>query len=734
MIGTGATLVAGAFERVAADAPSSMPDIRALLQASGFNPDNPDSALMAVIADVHISTEPANANYNMAIDDALVAEINGLSPAITDLAVAGDLVISHSRAIGEPRYPSSYAFAQQELALAKQQLTRFRSGMRLWSVPGNHDSDREETDAELWRAIIGTPPYQKAVLGGVPVFFLNSGHGGMMDPVQVQWFNQQAALIPTGQEVLVICHYPSFAIFATSAGLKRTVATALAGHQAAVWIVSGHNHNFREDYYHDKGTRFIQGQVTATSTHIFSDGKSPGYTLLGLQDGRVACRMFRSTKVGDFQVLPPLSALSFTQMRWAFDRIEYPGEVFHEGFYDRTGRILSFQAVDVKCHFMHVQNMTWQVNLGRFGGKIREFLLSGGIGPPTRVFFSATSPNGPWVEVALPPAAESAADRVYRFLIPEPFLSATTLYANVASDLPWGLAMTEIAGWGVAATAQTLTGYEKWISRRYGSFLHNDKTAPLAIPAGSAVPNLMLFAFNLAPATPTVPALQGLPSYSIIPGEPSNDFAFARRKAGNHPGISYIAEESADLASWTPLNPARLTVTSLDGTWEEVRLTEAVSNGFFRVRLENTSEPQGSFQTWQNSVAVPAGPPGDSNANSINDLIEYGFNLTPDGANLPYDPGRTGNPAGLPTVHTLGPARSRIVFPRMRADAAPGVVYTLEQSPDLANWSAVPAADLTERILQTDGTWEQVECLAGEMTQPGMFYRVRVELSQSLLL
>ena len=214
----------------------------------------------------------------------------------------------------------------------------------------------------------------------------------------------------------------------------------------------------------------------------------------------------------------------------------------------------------------------------------------------------------------------------------------------------------------------------------------------------------------------------------------SNTFAFARRKAANHPGISCIVEESTDLRNWTPVDPARLTVTSLGATWEEVRLTQAVANGYFRVRLEKVSDPKGSFLPWQNTVAIPAGSPADRNANLIDDLLEYGFDLTPAaGATRPYDPGRTGNPAGQPNIRARSRMISRIVFARMKASATPGVVYTLEQSPNLSDWSPVPQAIMTERILKSDTSWEQVECLLDDSSQPRMFYRTRVELSQPLL-
>ncbi len=747
ILGTGAALAGNALERAGAEVITNTapPDIRTLLQSAGFNPDSPESSLLAVIADPHFVTDINHPYHNLAFDDTFVAELNGLSPSITDLVIAGDLILSHSRAKAEPRYSTSYAFAQQEFRVAKQQMTRFRSSMRLWSVPGNHDTDRQENDAELWRTELGTPPYQKSVLGGVPVFFLNSGHAGMMDPVQIQWFNNEASTIAADQEVLIICHHASFAYLTTSCGLKRTVATAFTGHRAAVWIMSGHGHRFYEDCYVNKGTRFIQGHVTAASTKVWSEGKAPGYTLLGLQGGQIVCRIQRSTRVGGFTVLPPLSALRFSNLRWAFDRIEYPGELFHEGFYDRRGRVLSFAAVDLKCQFGRVQNIIWKLNLARYGGKIRDFLISGTLGTTARLTarcaFSTSGPSGPWLDASIPSTAASDANQAYRIPIPGHFLNATDLFVKISTEAPSNLSDMEIAGWGTAASSEDLTGYERWIAGTYRTFLLNAETNPLTIPPGSSLTNLELFAFNLAPSSFTSlsgaasvsPAIQCKPTYSRILTETPNTFAFARKRSISNPGVSAFLEESTNLKDWLPVAPARLTVTSLDETWEEVRLTQAVSNGFFRVRLESDSASQGKFLTWQNTVAIPGSSPSDRNANSIDDVLEYAFDLSPpDGASRLYDSSRTSNPAGQLNIQSRVSTISRIVFARMKPSANPGVSYSLQMSSNLTDWTVVPQSLLTERILRSDTSWEEVECLVNDASMHQLYYRVALELTHPL--
>ena len=215
-------------------------------------------------------------------------------------------------------------------------MTRFRPDMRLYAVPGNHDTDRFEVDAETWRAQLQIPPYQKKVLGGVPVFFLNSGHAGMPDPVQRAWFEEQARLIPPDQEVVIIAHHPSFFYVYEEIGLKKIVAQAFAKHRAPVWLVGGHGHAFGEQLLVSGSARFVQMEVTTGNPIQGSDGRSPGYVLLALQDGRVVHRAFRSVLESGFQSLKPVTQLTPYPLKWVFDSIEYPAVLFEEGFYDRA--------------------------------------------------------------------------------------------------------------------------------------------------------------------------------------------------------------------------------------------------------------------------------------------------------------------------------------------------------------------------------------------------------------
>lgn len=741
ILGTGAAVVGTALERVGADGLplAAAPDIRALLLSNGFDPDGPDSALLGIIADTHFYADTSSSLYSMSFISSLVAELNEVRPRITDLAIAGDLITSWSVANALPRYAQSLAHSKAEFLAAKGELTKFRQDIRIWTVPGNHDTDREETDAELWRAELGTPPYQLSILGGVPVFFLNSGHAGMLNAGQRTWFEAEAGKIASDQEVLIIAHHPSFFYKFGETGLKRIVSQAFANHHAPVWLVGGHGHHFGEGLISSGGARFIQMSVTAGTSKFHNDGKAPGYILLGLQGGRVVTRIFRSLVDAGFNIRPTLAQLKPSKLEWPFDEVPYPAALYNEGFYDRTGKLIQLIGIDLKSHISYCKTHTVRVNLSNAKGKITRFLLCGQINSnvaPPICGFSTSGTDGSWAEVPYPTPIGNA---VYRVAIPEAFQNSPNLYIRTRTQLQGTWDGINIYGWGLEANASKLTGYEKWIARKYGTFYLNETTDPDTIPPGSNLSNLLLFAFNLDPAPPLPNAslppnsdIRGQPVFSSIVVEDAKAFRFARRKASSHPGITYTVEESGNLKDWSIVNPTRLTLTPLDDTWEEVLAEHVAGTGFFRVRLERDNDPEGAFLPWQAGIASSGGTESDRNGNSIDDLVEFAFDLPSNGGIRPYDPERTGSKPGTPVIRSRTKPMMRIVHARMRADQTPGVSYVLEQSENLESWNPVPAEAMTERILRSSSEWEEVEYLINTLSKKSLYFRFKVEMTQPL--
>lgn len=742
---TGAALLGSTLQRGQADnAPTPAPDVTAMLQASGFTPGGPNSALLAVIGDIHINQDTSNIYYASRFDDPLVAELNALTPAITDLAIAGDLIFYLSASIGAGRSPQGYGWALQEFQVAKVQMQRFRSNMNLYAVPGNHDTDQIEEDAETWRAQLQIPPYQKTILGGVHVFFLNSGHAGMMNPGQIQWFENEARLIPADQEVLIVAHHPSFFYMFVEIGLKRVVSNVFRKHRAPVWVVGGHGHAFQEGYLESRsGTRFLQMEVTLGHPIQRTRGKLPGYILLALQDGKVIHRSFRevpSSGVPDpgFQVRRPLEQLTSTPLRFPFDSIDYPAAVFEEGFYDRSQHLTGFVGTDLKSHLIWCRNYTVRANLGNARGKVSEFLLAAefnvGIGAPN-CHFSATGLDGSWVAGTFPIPNYQ---QVYRVPIPQQLRNSTNLHIRVVSQLQGSYDGILINGWGLAADPSTLTGFDKWLSLHYRTILPNGQTSPTAKPPSSSLTILEHFAFNIPlpagisespaplnqtpyPPVPPDPPIKGQPVYSMTFRQVRH-FRFARRTAASGPMVSYHVEYSPDMTHWTTLEEEALTVTSLEDGWEEVRcgiISTQAKQTFFRARVTSLSPQSGG------SALISS---GDLDANGIDDLLQYAFNLNAQNGGLrPYDPARPSNKAGVPIIGTGFERMSRIVYPRMIESANPGVNYRLEQSADLQLWTDIPPAIFTERVLRSTGDWDEVETVIMDSPRRQMFYRVCLE-------
>jgi hypothetical protein len=174
----------------------------AKLVAEGWDPIAENTAVFAVISDGHIFMGDEYPQYRTeAYDDGLVEEINSLAPLVSELVMAGDLITYHSMTPGLPDYGRHLTFAKEEYQLAKVQMTRFNYSA--WMVPGNHDTTYHEEDADMFKAQMQVPPYQKTVFAGVPVFLLNSGNAGMLDSAQEAWFGQNQHLFPRTKRFLL---------------------------------------------------------------------------------------------------------------------------------------------------------------------------------------------------------------------------------------------------------------------------------------------------------------------------------------------------------------------------------------------------------------------------------------------------------------------------------------------------------------------------------------------------
>lgn len=311
-------------------------ELESILDLAGFDRMSGTGAVVGIFSDPHILVGWEYPTLVTQVwEDDLINELNALHPPITHLVLAGDLISHRSMTPGSPRYPSHVTRAEEEYAYAQVEVGRFQAPM--WMIPGNHDTDAFEENAEMFQEKMGSPPYQAIELGGVPIIMLNTGNAGMLDAVQEAWLREQAMGIPGDQEVLIVQHIPTFATVYTQAGSKRIIADAFQGRSAPVFIASGHNHRFGESLSSHGGTLFLQMITTTASRVVFNDKKNPGYMILGLQDGRVKVRVQRSLTAIGFWARPGISDLPVSQVRFPFDEIPYVLASYEEGFYE-TGQ------------------------------------------------------------------------------------------------------------------------------------------------------------------------------------------------------------------------------------------------------------------------------------------------------------------------------------------------------------------------------------------------------------
>ena len=733
IMGTSAAFAASALNRVVADGTPTPKNILAQLLAAGFDPSLPGASLMAVIGDVHINLNPSDSKFTDKLDDRLVDELNTLIPSITDLTIAGDLIVHHSVSIGGNRYPNDYAMSRLEFRNIKNQIQRFRDDMTVRAVPGNHDTDRYEADAELWREELQLPPYQYAVLGGVPVFFMNSGHAGMPDSVQSSWFNELAASIPPNQEVLIIAHHPSFYYVYEEIGLKRLVAGAFAKHRAPVWLVGGHGHAFGEKMYVAGSARFIQMEVTNGNPKQNGDGRSPGYVLLALQGGKIVQRIFRATSESIFETKASLNQLKDYPITWMFDSVEWPAAIYEEGVYSRQGRLVDFAGVDLVSHLAACRIYTVRANLSQSEGKVTQFLLAAniwnGYAPPS-CEFSTTGLSGSWTSVGFP---EETGQKIYRITIPEAFRYAPNLLIRTKTQLQGPYDGLTIYGWALGADSSSLTGYEKWLAIHYRRILPEAMLEPSTKPAGSNFTNIEHFAFNLPlPEGVSQASQQAVTPGNAIPvtGVPVYQrsfrtftrYRFARRSADSSPAVTYVVEHSSDMIHWSSVPEEQLAISSLESGWEEVQFNRAAPPGvpvFCRVRI--TASIQGN---------APGGSlsSGDLDGNGIDDLIQYAFDLN-QGKTIGtvYDPLRTGSQAGIPIHTTQSGLCSILRFPRVRTSSNPGVSYRIEETGNLQEWQATPRSAIAERVIRSSGDIDEVEAVIMDSSHSFRYYRICLE-------
>ena len=187
--------------------------------------------------------------------------------------------------------------------------------------------------------------------------------------------------------------------------------------------------------------------------------------------------------------------------------------------------------------------------------------------------------------------------------------------------------------------------YDLWIG---AAGLPLEQSMPGFSPSAD-MPNLLRYAFNLAANTHGRPVLtpgtgnHGLPWMGKDP-QGRLVIEFVRRKASGKPGIGYVVETGEDLTALAPLSLANAAITSVDTSWERVRVVDPVvtAKRFGRLRISVGSEPLGNLL--QNGSGASPATTGwtilASGGNGWNQSLTGGYDATPGYFRTSYGWGR----------------------------------------------------------------------------------------------
>lgn len=416
--------------------PTQTSQLADLFFNAGFAPSAPNSTLIVQVSDIHL--DPGQNYFPVpTIDDRLVNGINGLEFLADELVVSGDIAISRSPSFGTPRTATDELLAREEMEGAMLEMQRFDPRMQQWIIPGNHDTDAQEIQPELWSEITGYPAFQRADISGVPVFFLNGRHSGDFDEAQIAWLETQFTTIADDQEIVVFVHQPSLGKIARERGVKRELVRMLAGRSGRVWVFSGHEHRFDDDTYIEKGTQFIQTIVTTANAQAFNDGRNPGFALIGLQNGRVVTRVFKDVKNTNYILRPTVAPGQGQAFSWPYEDVEFPVLIRDEGSYSRDDYLFQVTSGDTGTWLSYVRNLSWKLPLSAYGQNVNEVLMLGTGSYSCE--FSIDGSDGSWESVGVFKPAKS----VFKIPIPEKFIGTDVFFRATS------VRESHFAGWGL---------------------------------------------------------------------------------------------------------------------------------------------------------------------------------------------------------------------------------------------------------------------------------------------
>jgi hypothetical protein len=426
--------------------------------AMGFNPAAPGNAQVVLFSDPHLCLDPRAGTtpgvITTNLDRRLVDHVNAMDPSPARIIVAGDETTSYSACPGElPDLPEARTQGFNEMRMwlpALQAFTNIAPAHILW-IPGNHDQDPREANADLFCYMFpDMPPYQLLDLAGVRFFLLNGGNQNYPSDSESQWLRQQVALTSPTQTVAVVIHQPPFGV---NRGNSCLLQECFRNWPDRWWTFCGHAHYFNQVVYDIGRSSVAMSCIGSVNTNQFNgQTMSPGFMVLCLSNG-IAGRVYCHFLNDSFEVVPEPEWQNPAHFVPAFGEVngllwrrdKFPGPAPPEV-------IVTNFAYDAGYYYAYVGELQWALPLAQYANKATHFLLSTYIAPGfASVSFSADRTN--WMEASL----DCLTNCIYFIPIPPEVAGLQTGYARLLSSV-WNTNAADnyvdigVGGWGLATT------------------------------------------------------------------------------------------------------------------------------------------------------------------------------------------------------------------------------------------------------------------------------------------
>lgn len=550
-----------------AAAASAHTNLAEAYSAMGFNPSAPGNAVVVLFSDPHLNLNPEGGTtpgvITTNLDPRLVNRVNAMNPPPARIIVAGDVGTGYSTCPGQlPDWPTARKGASNELSFwlpAIQAFTNIAQTNILW-IPGNHDQDPRETNAELFCEMFpNMPPYQVFDLAGVRFFLLNGGNQGFPSESQRHWLKEEVALTSPTQTVAVVIHQQPFL---SGRGIPLMLRECFQDWQTPWWAFHGHAHYFGGAVFDiGRSNVTMSGVGSVNTNHFNGQSMNPGFMVLCLSNG-IAGRVYHHFLDSSFEVVqepdwqhPLHYAAAFEEVKGLLWRREKtPGtsppevivtNIWYDAGYDYAGPT----------------ELQWALPLGRHANQATHFLLSSYLNGSNSISFSTDRTN--WIEVPIP----GRTNLLYAFPIPPSVAGMATGYARFyrySGDIhidAWGLATINPPPW--ITFPQLAPVPDQAIVA--GRIL----TITSAVSDPYAPPDVLTFSLINSPAGASVDPHSGLLSWQpSIPNSPT--ITTVTVKVSDNGTVPMCATQQVSVAVARPAVPA---ITSPGWTAGQYRFT-----------------------------------------------------------------------------------------------------------------------------------------------------------------